>query len=120
METFEGLEMKSAPHNQPASQKKKYKDTSNWTAMSTSKMKSHKNSSENSKQAPTQIYTNLNKARMIKPLQNHHQMLMREEPEDFRFTKDQLHDPSKLLFVMIKRGFIPPAADHSLLNEFYQ
>ncbi|MBW0493955.1 hypothetical protein O181_033670 [Austropuccinia psidii MF-1] len=47
-------------------------------------------------------------------------MLMREAPEDFRYTKEALFDHIKLLWKMVKKGSIPPAADHSLLTEFYQ
>ncbi|MBW0494114.1 hypothetical protein O181_033829 [Austropuccinia psidii MF-1] len=45
---------------------------------------------------------------------------MREAPEDFRYTKEALFDHIKLLWGVVKKGFIPPAVDHSLLTEFYQ
>ncbi|MBW0500598.1 hypothetical protein O181_040313 [Austropuccinia psidii MF-1] len=47
-------------------------------------------------------------------------MLMREAPEDFRYTKEALFNHIKLLRGMVKKGSIPPAADHSLITEFYQ
>ncbi|MBW0462098.1 hypothetical protein O181_001813 [Austropuccinia psidii MF-1] len=48
------------------------------------------------------------------------QMLMREAPPDFKYTKEALYVHIKLLWGMLTPAAMPTAPDKQLLKEFYQ
>ncbi|MBW0500595.1 hypothetical protein O181_040310 [Austropuccinia psidii MF-1] len=61
MQKVEALEIKSAPHNHPTTQKKKAQDFVKTPATSTSKQPSNSKSSKNSNLTPAQNHTNKKK-----------------------------------------------------------